>query len=300
MSDDASIGVPQKLSVDAFSSPTAFMKEGLNRKQKVDYFKLFTNYRIVFLGEFYECRGLKAELLENLDSIYKMGFTHLGLDYFPEDLSKTLEAYDLLLYKGRHELESSLKGRGVSNPDLVMQILNKAKRIGMDVLPLGLSDYKKTELKHIYKQDYETAIRDYEKHVSEVIEGVLTSDKKTRVLSLLRSPMAQKNGVAAYLESKTRVKSLCVRVVGCANANPPFQYQQAIEAAARMQGVSEQRFMVELSRYANAPLFDYVLHLPQKENLEVKCRDKPLAGLIERFVQSFRKESFEEQRSTIA
>lgn len=244
------------------SSPVKF-KELINffqtDRKPVDYTQMiFPDSSVVAIGENHRMKGHKIEILQALDSLRQLGFTHLGVEMVH---SAELDQY-LATGEGRDETISHLRkhfGHGKENPKLHMDIFDQANQLGFKIVPIdNLNDDERRE-----------------QHMANSVTDILDEDPSYKIVTFTGEFHSTNSGYSmANLLARNGVKITTIIFMNI------FKNQKntAMDKAIRQANLTLERFMLPNRIFTQwAIQSDWLIHLPQTE---VADKFTKIAGLL--------------------
>ena len=228
-------------------------------RQSVSYHQMVSpDTRVFALGETHNMIGSRIEAVIALDEFYKLGFTHLGIEMLDTSMQKILDKY-CVDGTGREEIYSHLDRNFrwiVSSADEYMQIIDKAKSLGMKIIALDLPSEQRNVLPR------EEILRKRDEEMAKRTMDVLNESDSNKVVTFSGKVHAGYTGtVMTQLLRKSGIEVVSAHIIGDSDTTG------YLEEAALQAGVSNERFMftarARFPKSKTAPSADFVIHLPQ-------------------------------------
>lgn len=283
------VGLPEKITADAFSSAENFKKNALGMRERIDYLKLLKECRAAYFGESHDTACVKNELNKNIEVFKDAGITHVCLEHFPSAIQEAIDGYNVINGAGRDVLEKHLQEKKLRSAKAVMDLVDALKKAGMKVIALGISEQYKRALEFEYDR-IGGVCNAKEGHMAGIISELLKT-KTSKLIVLTGAPFAQTNHVNERVKKVVGLGGVCARFIGCVKNPARPDYLVEANEAVKGEGLARDSFILRVRVFADAPKFDYLIHLPQVEEAK---EEKRTGGI---FASIFRKNSLEEEFS---
>ncbi len=227
-------------------------------KQEVDYGKMISSEtRVLSFGEVHYREAAKEEVISNLKVLKELGFTHIGMEVFGEDVQESLDQSTDI--KSHSQLIEQAKRSGRYSPgatDLYLTIAQEAKNIGLQIIGLNLPS------NHEQLSEVAEAVRQLDTQMAARAKSVLEKNPQNRIVTFTGAGHAEKGG-----HSMAEILQQDFEVVGVNLTGGGKEAFSPTERAALQAQVSLERFMVpNMAQFPTSSFrFDWVVHLPQVE-----------------------------------
>ncbi len=238
--------------------------------------------KLIAFGEVHMREGAKREVIDNLQVLRGIGFTHLGMEMFTVDQQPVLDEYQTNGSR-RGEIETMIANSyGNYSPNagkLYLSMLDRAIQVGIHVVALDLPKSERTE-NTIEMQ----AKRD--RLMADTVKGILTADPNNRMIAYTGTYHALKSEtIMAGILEKEGIETITVGIQGGRTE------KSQIDFAVQKAGITDERFMFPVRAKVpdTAPPVDWVIHLPENEP---ETDIEKLSGSLENYFKPTRAEQF--------
>lgn len=216
-------------------------------KREVNYEALIDpTVRLAAFGETHSRYGPKEEVIINLETFRKMGFTHVGLEYFGTELQEAIDDYcEGGTEESKQKLIQHLTDKWDYHPrfiDMCFQIIDIANKIGLRIIAINRKLGESAE-----KTD---------RAMAENVSKVFEQDPNNKIITLTGNAHVAKDNPDSFVAKlQKKYKVTTIRMVG--------GLKKGTDIFSRASGQNN----TDQAKWAiPGPIYcDWIIHFPQQE-----------------------------------
>ena len=231
--------------------------------------------RVLAVGEAHTREIAKTELINSLEVLKTLGFTHLALEMLDSDMQKALDLYQTS-GKGRRGIVQQLErfGWGGKAANQYLEAIDQATKIGLKVVGIHRPlSYAESVMNLFITGNAERIPKDLlegDPWMVDIVQGILDENPENKVVTYtgLMHASKEERAMGSLLQSMG-IEIVSVGLIGGLKAEEDdYHYTYIdIEKAASKAGLDNERFMIPcLAKFPDAaPPVDWFVHLPKVE-----------------------------------